>query len=77
MFVAISGHICLHFAQKTREELVWIVGSLLAGDREEQFRMQKAGLVLSVFYSVIRSFTELRHITRLNCRTYIKLIVDG
>ena len=21
MFVAISGHICLHFAQKTREEL--------------------------------------------------------
>ena len=45
MFVAISGHICLHFAQKTREELVRIVGSLLAGDREEQFKMQKAELM--------------------------------
>jgi hypothetical protein len=45
MFVAISGHICLHFAQKTKEELVRIVGSLLAGDREEQFKMQKAELM--------------------------------
>ena len=37
--------LCPHFAQKTREELVRIVGSLLAGDREEQFRMQKAELM--------------------------------
>ena len=53
------------------------MGSLMDGDREEQFRMQYAGLVLSVFYTVTRSLTELQHIARLNYNTYVKPIVDG
>ena len=73
----IISPVTLHFAQYTREELVKLVGSLMEGGREEQFRMQYAGLVLSVFYSVTRSLTELQHIARLNYTTYIKPIVDG
>ena len=51
--------VTLPFAQYTRDELVKLVGSLMDGDREEQSRMQYAGLVLSVFYTVTRFLTEL------------------
>jgi len=73
----INTPITLHFAQYSREELVMLVGSLLGGDREEQFRKQYAGLVLSVFYSVTRSLSELLHIARLNYSTYMKPVLDG
>jgi len=71
----IISPITLHFAQYTRDELVKLVGSLLEGDREEQFRLQYAGLVMSVFYSVTRSLVELLHIARLNYATYIKPVL--
>jgi len=73
----IVSPITLHFAQYTREELVKLVGSLLEGDRTEQFRLQYAGLVLSVFYPVTRSLMELLHIARLNYGTYVKPVIAG
>eukprot|EP00092_Neocalanus_flemingeri_P000784 GFUD01000835.1.p1 GENE.GFUD01000835.1~~GFUD01000835.1.p1 ORF type:complete len:445 (+),score=118.05 GFUD01000835.1:59-1393(+) len=73
----IISPITLHFAQYTREELVKLVGSLLEDDRDEQFRLQYAGLVLSVFYSVTRSMMELLHIARLNYSTYVKPVIAG
>ena len=73
----IISPVTLHFAQYTRDELVKLVGSLMDGDREKQFRMQYAGLVLSVFYTVTSSLTELQHIARHNYNTYVKPIVDG
>jgi len=73
----IISPVTLHFAQYTREELGVLVGNMLGGDRQEQFRMQYAGLVLSVFYSVTRSLTELLHIARLNYGTYVKPVEEG
>merc|ERR1719228_266786 len=73
----IVSPITLHFAQYTREELVKLVGSLLEGDKTEQFRLQYAGLVLSVFYPVTRSLMELLHIARFNYGTYVKPVIAG
>ena len=49
----------------------------LEGDKESMFRLQYAGLVLSVFFTITRSLTELLHIARLNYRQYQQPVVAG
>ena len=50
----------IHFHQYSRDELTRLVAAFLEsevsldGDNDSQFRLQYAGLVLSLFYSITR-----------------------
>ena len=71
----------LPFPQYTRDQLATLVGELLnpeaALDWGEDFRRSYGGIVLSVFFNVTRSLSELLHIARLNYSTYTRPIVEG
>jgi len=79
----ILSPIRIHFPQYSREELTRLVGAFLESDpalkteKENVFRLQYSGLVLSVFYSVTRSLTELLHIARLNYQLYQQPVLSG
>jgi origin recognition complex subunit 5 len=73
----------IHFNQYSRDELSRLVAAFLDTDpalrteKENMFRLQYSGLVLSVFYSVTRSLTELIHIARLNYQLYQQPVLSG
>jgi len=73
----------IQFNQYSRDELSRLVAAFLDTDpaltteKENMFRLQYSGLVLSVFYSVTRSLTELIHIARLNYQLYQQPVLSG
>lgn len=73
----------IHFNQYSRDELSRLVAAFLETDpaltieKENMFRLQYSGLVLSVFYSVTRSLTELLHIAKLNYPLYQQPVLSG
>jgi len=71
----------LPFPQYTRDQLATLVGELLnpeaALDWGGDFRRSYGGIVLSVFFNVTRSLSELLHIARLNYPAYTRPIVEG
>jgi len=75
--------IIVMFNQYSRDELVRLVAAFLEteidveGESDNMFRLQYSGLVLSLFYSVTRSLTELLHIARVNFSTYQQPVVSG
>lgn len=75
--------VIVHFTQYNRDELTRLVAAFLqteislASDEDNMFRLQYAGLVLSLFYNITRSLTELVHIARQNFLVYQQPIILG